>query len=71
MADFCVKCHQKMNAGIHWVLREHPWEYELEEGICEGCGQYRDDLVVGLHPSWITRRKQKKRYLKEDHSTKK
>ena len=68
MADFCVKCHQEMNAGVNWVLRDHPWEYELEEGICEGCGEYRDDLVVGLYPSMFRKYRQRKKYRREDKS---
>ena len=62
MADYCVSCHEKMNKDIEWVLRDHPWEYELEYGICEGCGRYRDDLVVGLKPSLFRRIRQKRKF---------
>lgn len=64
MSDYCVRCHETINAGIPTVLKNHPWEYDLESGICEGCGQLTDDLVVGLRPSLYKRIIQRKKYLK-------
>lgn len=44
MAEFCVKCFEKMND-----LKERPaYTYRLGTDLCEGCGQYRNDIVYGL-----------------------
>ena len=67
MADYCVSCHEKMNKGIDWMIHDHPWEYVLDYGICEGCGQYRDDLVVGMKPSLFLMLWQKRKYKHKEN----
>ena len=69
MADYCVRCHEKMNARISSVLKEHPWDYEWEYGICEGCGQLSDDLVVGLRPSLYKRYKQRRKWIQMNNNS--
>ena len=61
MADFCINCYEKEMKDSPEFLRKSPWEYELEFGICEGCGQAHD-LVVGLNPGFIQKHKQRKAY---------
>ena len=45
MAEFCVKCWQELNGS-----KPRPrWTYQLGEDFCEGCGEWRTDIVYGLH----------------------
>lgn len=45
MAEFCVKCFEKMND-----LKPRPvWTYQLDFDLCESCGEWRADIVSGLH----------------------
>ena len=41
MAEFCVKCWEKMNEGTRY-------KYILGEDFCEGCGKWRRDCVYHL-----------------------
>lgn len=45
MAEFCVKCWQELNGS-----KPRPaWTYQLGSDLCEGCGEWRNDIVYGLH----------------------
>lgn len=46
MAEFCVKCWEKMNKGTRYVYGGYkPYKYVLGEDLCEGCGKWRRDCI--------------------------
>lgn len=44
MAEFCVKCFEKMND----LKPRSTYTYRLGSDFCEGCREWRNDIVYGL-----------------------
>lgn len=64
MAEFCVKCFEKMNDS-----KPRPaWKYQLDFDFCEGCGEWRTDIVSGLNPGAVTQIIQYFKLKKDDKS---
>lgn len=71
MADFCVKCHEKFNGVERWAVHpKEPWRYDLGDGLCEGCAEWRNDIVFGIDASPIRMAIQYFRYKKGEYGGK-
>lgn len=46
MAEFCLDCYNELH-GTHYTEQE----VELEEDLCEGCGQIKP-VVVAFRSQW-------------------
>lgn len=54
MAEFCVKCFERMNKETKYVYGGYkPYKYILGEDFCEGCGQWKRDCVYDLQAGLV------------------
>jgi hypothetical protein len=59
MAEFCLECLNRMN-GTHYTKEQ----VELEEGLCEGCGEVKPCVIRIRRQVWFGLFWKKKRVSK-------
>lgn len=64
MAEFCVKCWEKMETDKRYIYKGKPYKYLLAEDFCEGCGKWKRDCIHNINAPLLIQAKQYIRYTK-------